>query len=66
MDHALDSPATFARLIAVVTIKSVEVWSQSVHVWVGATPPRFYTDGDYETLINAIPPALRDDLRTGS
>lgn len=59
---ALDDPAVFARLIAAVTLKSVDAWSVAVHAWVGATPAPYYTDAEYDLLVQTIPQALRDDF----
>lgn len=59
---ALETPAPSARMIAVVTIRSVEAWSNAIHRWVGIPPARFYTDADYGMLVSTIPQRLRDEF----
>lgn len=59
---AYDTPATYARLIGAVVLRSTEAWSAAVHDWVGVTPAPFTYPGDWDNLVASIPAALREQF----
>lgn len=59
---AYETPATYARLIGFVALRSVEAWSSAVHDWVGRTPAPFSNAIDWANLLESMPPELRARL----
>ncbi|MBZ4488091.1 hypothetical protein LQ938_11545 [Microbacterium sp. cx-55] len=53
------TPDAVARLLGVVTLRSVEAWSVAIHRWIGASNPPFTNRGHYEDLMRSVPEAHR-------
>ncbi len=58
LSSSWDSPDTHARLIGLVSQRSVEAWSRAVHTWVGVEPGPFINPNDQKNLIRSMPRAL--------
>lgn len=63
---AWEAPDQFERRIAVVTWRSVEQWSESVHAWVGVEAGTFVNPADIENLRQSIGPARLAELEERS
>ncbi len=57
-----ETPATYARLIGAVVLRSTEAWSAAVHDWVGVLPASITYPGDWEKLVASIPAGLRAEF----
>lgn len=66
-DHAavsasFDTPASYARGIAQITLESTKAWSLAVHTWIGITPAMFWNETDLQNLRNSIPAEERAEF----
>lgn len=53
-----NSPGTMARLIGLVVRRSVEAWSNAIHLWIDAETAAFINEDDWDDLTRSMPPEL--------